>query len=87
MEHMSEYGLSYGTQEEYQFRMAIFAANDAEYKKINSNPENTFVVGHNQFSTWTEDEYKRILGFKMEEEPNLKQVVLEEPSNDFVDWR
>jgi hypothetical protein len=38
---------------------------DAEYKKINANPANTFTVGHNKFSTWTDAEYKRLLGFKM----------------------
>jgi cathepsin L len=83
---MSEYGLSYGTPEEYQFRMAIYAAKDAEYREINANPENTFTVGHNKFSTWTQEEYKRILGGKMEV-PTTEPVILEEPSNDAVDWR
>jgi hypothetical protein len=55
--HMAEHGLSFATKEEYQFRFDLFAKMDAELDLINSNPENTFTVGHNQFSTWTEDEF------------------------------
>jgi hypothetical protein len=64
LEHVSNYGLSYGTAEEYMFRQAIFDANTVEYAKINANPENTFTVGHNFLSTWTKDEYKKLLGYK-----------------------
>jgi C1A family cysteine protease len=64
LEHVAKHGLSYGTTEEYMFRQAIFDANTVEYAKINANPENTFTVGHNFLSTWTKDEYKKLLGFK-----------------------
>jgi len=60
--HVSEFGLSYGTNEEYMFRQEVFMAADFEYKRINSNKNNTFVVGHNKFSTWTKYEYKKLLG-------------------------
>ena len=62
MEHVANYGISYGTQEEYDFRMQIFSAKDAEYNKINADPLNTFTVGHNMFSTMTRDEAKRMTG-------------------------
>jgi len=45
------YGLSYGTDEEYQFRFQQFAVTDAELARINSEEGNTFHVGHNKFST------------------------------------
>ena len=58
IEHMSMHGLSYGTQEEYKFRLELFSQQDAKYNAINADPENSsFTVGHNKFSTWTEAEY------------------------------
>ena len=62
--HMTEFGLTYGTQEEFEFRFQIYEQKDAEILKINAE-QNSFIVGHNQFSTWTASEYKRLLGFKM----------------------
>jgi len=62
MEHVANYGHSYGTQEEYLFRMRLFAKRDAAYAEINADPENTFIVGHNMFSTMTEDEAKKMTG-------------------------
>jgi C1A family cysteine protease len=64
LEHIAAYGVSFGTQEEYMFRKEIFDAKSVEIEEINSNPENTFTVGHNFMSTWTKDEYKKLLGYK-----------------------
>merc|ERR1712195_196859 len=55
MEHIANYGISYGTTEEFDFRMALFAKRDAAYAEINADPENTFTVGHNMFSTLTQE--------------------------------
>ena len=63
IEHVTEYGISYGTQEEFDFRMNLFAKKDAEINEINAS-QDSFVLGHNQFSTWTDFEYKRLLGYK-----------------------
>merc|ERR1712086_1028164 len=60
VEHMSTYGISYGTEEEFNFRMSLFAAKDAEINEINATEEN-FTVGHNFMSTWTDMEYKKLL--------------------------
>ena len=32
--------------------------------KQNNAGGSSFVLGHNKFSTWTESDYKRLLGFK-----------------------
>jgi C1A family cysteine protease len=64
LEHIATYGISYGTQEEYLFRKEIYDAKTVEYAKINADPENTFTVGHNFMSTWTQEEYKKLLGYK-----------------------
>lgn len=86
MEHLAAYGISYGTDEEYKFRLEQFAKKDAEINAINAE-ENTYVLGHNKFSTWTKDEYMRILKRKpavMEgEEEELDTANLDAE----VDWR
>jgi len=89
IQHLAEFGVSYGTQEEYQFRFGLYAEKDAEINEINANPENTFTVGHNQFSTWTKDEYKRLLGYKGPQSVDESTVVTLPTDNlaDSVDWR
>jgi len=62
-EHMLDYGLSYGTQAEFEFRMNQYLSKEADIEEINANPAHTFTVGHNQFSTWTHEEYKVLLGY------------------------
>jgi len=89
MEHIAQHGISYGTQEEYLFRQDIFLKKDAENKLINADPANTFTVGHNFMSTWTDAEYKRMLGYKApknvtEMEPTVLDTVNIPAS---VDWR
>jgi len=86
IQHISMHGISYGTSEEYKFRLAIFNKKEQENQEINSNPNNTFTVGHNMFSTFTDSEYKRLLGFKgIEEQENI--VSLPETAAASVDWR
>jgi len=85
---MSEFGLSYGTKEEYNFRMEIFADNDAYIKEQNLNSENTFVLDHNKFSTMTKEEVKMMLGKK---DPIAENATVEELPTDnlsaAIDWR
>jgi len=87
--HLAQHGISYATKEEYAFRFNIFAAKDAEYNEINANPENTFEVGHNMFSTWTHEEYKRLLGYKGPQTVDESTIVHLPTDNlaDSVDWR
>ena len=59
--HVAEYGHSYGTMEEYNFRKDRYAEIDAHIKEVNSQ-NGLWTAGHNKFSTWTEFEYKRLLG-------------------------
>jgi hypothetical protein len=59
--HVSEYGLMIGTQEEYLFRMDLFAKKDAELNQINAS-QDSYEVGHNEFSTYTDYEFERFLG-------------------------
>ena len=71
------------------FRQQLFLEKDAEYKLINANPANTFTVGHNFMSTWTKDEYKKLLGYKTPKnytapEPTILETK-DTPSE--IDWR
>ena len=62
IEHIGIHGKSYGTTEEYKFRLGVFADKHAEIEEINANPEHTFTVGHNFLSDMTKEEKKRMLG-------------------------
>ena len=46
MEHVTRFGLNYGTQEEYDFRMSLFAAKDVEIREINTS-QDSFLLEHN----------------------------------------
>ena len=63
MQHVAEHNLSYGTRAEFEFRYNRFMEVDAAIAELNAT-ETTSTHGHNQFSTWTHEEYKRILGRK-----------------------
>ena len=86
MNWLAKHGKTYGTKEEYQFRLEQFALKDAEIKKINAR-QSSFTVGHNYMSTWTHDEYKQLLGVKGENK--IRKVVELDTANlsASVDWR
>jgi hypothetical protein len=84
---MSAHGLTYGTQDEFEFRMSLYAKKDAEINEINAREEN-FTVGHNFMSTWTEYEYKKLLGYRGQDgEGERNYVTLPEANDAEVDWR
>ncbi len=61
--YVSAHGKSYSTQEEYEFRFQQFLRTKENIAKLQSmNSEAEF--GFNQFSDWTEEEYKALLGLK-----------------------
>jgi C1A family cysteine protease len=86
VEHMNEQGLSYGTKEEFKFRLNLFAEIDAEINEMNSQNA-SFTVGHNHLSTWTTDEKKKLLGYKAPVGLKRNPVMLEETNAASVDWR
>lgn len=87
-QHVNDWGHSYGTQEEYDFRFQIYLENDKIINDLNGEP-NSFVVDHNMFSTMTTDEFQRYKG-RM---PSLYNEEAEEEELDTsvlagsVDWR
>ena len=85
IKHVAEHNLSYATVEEFNARKEIYAAKDQLMAEINADEANTFTVGHNQFSTWTDSEFKRVLGFKPWTQ-NVVEVENNSPNADSVNW-
>ena len=61
--HVADYGLSYGTDAEYMFRLELFAAKEEQINELNKK-QNSFVVAHNKSSTWTDHEFSTLAGGK-----------------------
>ena len=85
VDHMSLYGLNYGTQEEYEFRLNIFAEKTAKIQEINSS-QTSFTVGYNKFTTYTDFEYKRLLGAKVDGNKKAAKVLNTTNLKDSVNW-
>ena len=85
IEHISAFGLSYGTQEEYEFRLNIFAEKTAKIQEINSS-QTSFTVGYNKFTTYTDFEYKRLLGAKVDGNKKAAKVLNTTNLKDSVNW-
>jgi C1A family cysteine protease len=86
---MNEYGLSYGTKEEFKFRFGIFQQIDKELEEINGEQDD-YVVAHNQFSTMTPDEKKKYFGRKPTEVNDNDENVEFLPEDNLaagIDWR
>jgi len=85
--HMNEQGLSYGTKEEFNFRLDLFAQMDKEIKEINAS-QNSFTVGHNFLSTWTAEEKAKLNGYRLPADHKRTEVLLDSTNlTDSVDWR
>ena len=67
--------------------MELFAKRDAAYNEINNDLENTFVVGHNMFSTMTEYEAKQYSGRLPSKNHTMEVEEVNEITAAQVDWR
>lgn len=56
-----QHGRSYANAAERSFRQSLWRAADAEIKRINADPANTFEVGHNHTSDFTPAEFQALL--------------------------
>merc|ERR1712166_228932 len=87
MAHVSQYGKSYGTVAEFMFRKEIFVAKNNLIAAHNADTNNTHTVGHNEFSTSTVAEMKKMLGYKSAGLTQKNVVMFEETNDATVDWR
>jgi len=87
MKYVTEWGKSYGTKAEFKFRLEQFKQTMAKMAEHNSNDAHSSTVGLNQFSDWTHEEYKRLLGYKHVEKNGEAEVLSVENLAESMDWR
>lgn len=86
--YVSDWGKSYGTKAEFEFRLEQFKNTLAKMAEHESNNEHGSTVELNEFSDWTEAEYKRLLGFTPKEptkQPTEHVLSVDAPAS--MDWR
>jgi cathepsin F len=83
---MSEYGLSYGTKEEYNFRLNLFEQADKELIEIRKEG-GTYTVAHNMFSTLTKMEMKKYMGKHARTDAGAHEWLDDSNLTSTVDWR
>ena len=85
---VSDFGKSYGTKEEFDFRANIFKNALKEIEEHNSSGLHTHTLGINEFADRTPEEMKRMLGYKHELKTESNVVMLDDSNlADSVDWR
>ena len=87
--YVAEYGKSYGTKAEFEFRAAQFKQNLAQIAEHNSQNGQTSTVGINQFTDKTPSEMKRMNGYRADlKKANLTAAPLLDESNlaDSINW-
>ena len=89
MKYVSEFGKSYGTKEEYEFRNQQFKQNLIAISMSNQQNDVTYQLGLNHFADWTQQEYKSLLGFKAQKNGVESIEFIEESVEGAktVDWR
>jgi C1A family cysteine protease len=90
IDFVSKYHRTYGTKEEYNYRLSVFTTN---YNMINKhNQENgvTYSMDVNNLADMSDYEYKQLLGYK----PKARQAkrvntfkIMAQAAPDAVDWR
>ena len=89
MAYVTEYGKTYGTKAEFEFRSALFKTELAHIEEQNASGNNTHTLGTNHMSDWTEEEYNKLLGYKPElrlGERQEKWLDVSEPMADEINW-
>ena len=87
--YIAEHGKSYGTREEYEFRLSVFAKKVEIIQKHNSENADGHILGLNFMADWTDHEYKKVLGFKGKK-TQVTNTTMDTPSAaapTSVDWR
>ena len=91
MKYVSEFGKSYGTKEEFEFRSAQFKNNIGAIMMHNSMNGVTYQLGLNEFADYTQEEFKNLLGVKPQPRMLRQEVEIvdEEVVGEdlYVDWR
>ena len=76
MNYLARYNKIYEDVEEFALRLERFVHWHRVINEHNATNGPSFVLGHNQFSDWTDAEYRAILGYVPEknDENDLRRV-------------
>ena len=85
MDHLETHDITYGTVEEFDFRYTLFIETE-EMINLHNAKDSTFKLGHNKFSTMTEEEKQKLLP-EMTETTIVPTMSKEHFANGGVDWR
>jgi len=88
---ISKYHRSYGTKEEYNYRLNIFEQNYNSVQQHNAQNDATYTLGINGLADLSDYEYKQLLGYKRPAGKKAKRVntfkILHDSAPDSMDWR
>jgi hypothetical protein len=87
LKFVNEFGKSYGTQAEFQFRAEQFKNKLAQIVEHNKEDGLTYELGLNQFSDWTQEEYERLLGTDVSLKTTYNVQTIEDTAAGPIDWR
>jgi C1A family cysteine protease len=86
IQHVSKFGLSFASLEEFNMRKAIFEINDAFIEQENADPTHTYKAGHNILSTWTDAERAKLTQRRSVEHVNKTYVSHAHSNQSSVNW-
>lgn len=85
-EYVAMYRKSYQSSEEYAMRFKIFSENIRLIAEHNEQ-DSSYEMGVNQFTDWTNLEYRRMLGYVRPENVETAEMAPEDgPYFDSIDW-
>jgi hypothetical protein len=92
MEYIIEFGKSYNTREEFEQRLKNFIEMDKYIAEVNApGSEYTHEAGHNEYSDWSQEQFKKLLGAKQPEDHKKKvvdpDVITEEDNQELNEGR
>lgn len=84
-QYLSEYGKNYNNVDEYEMRLQIFSDNVRFINEENAR-QSDYELGINQFSDWTNEEYRRLLGYRPVQTEDVEEFVYDGPVANAIDW-
>lgn len=87
---VSEYHRTYGTKEEYNYRLGVFTENYNQIKAHEAENGHTYCLGVTSLVDLNDYEYKQLLGYKLKSRQSSRNetpIIGTESTPASVDWR